>query len=86
MADPFSGWEITDPFALGPIVRYLRKVQGVTQQDVAEASLGARTNSTNLSAIERGQRACTMLTGISLLETLGHRLVVVPIHKEDPPA
>lgn len=81
--DPYSGWDIKDPYSLGLIIRYLRMVQGVTQQDVADAALGARTNSTNLSALERGHRACTMQTGISVLETLGHRLVVVPMHKEE---
>lgn len=70
-------YRITQPSDVGPILRGLRRQQGVTQLDVADA-IGIRT-STNLCAIEHGNRMPDLTTLIGILQALGCELAVVAV-------
>lgn len=58
---------------LGPTIKALRKMQGMTQGELAQAVGLERTSVTN---IERGNQTLTDVMAAKMAEVLGYRIVV----------
>jgi len=69
------------PEQLGKIVRRTRKEMGVTQADLA---LTSGTGLRFIGELENGKATCQIGKVLSVMQTLGIRLEVIPPHSPSP--